>query len=296
MNHKTSRTVLTSLLLVALLAGSTFSLKQVERDRGHAATLEEVIYLPSGKILKRLSLGYSSLLADIYWTRAVQYFGARHVAESMHYELLPTLLEITTDLDPHIIDVYQFGSVFLSQQPPNGAGKPDVAVALVEKGIRENPEYWRLYFTLGFIHYIDRKDYQAAQDAFEKGSKVPGALPWMKVMAARMADRRKDVNTAIALWRVVFETASDQEVKDTAISHLDSIHADLDIMELDRRVNAYHEHTGTYPAQWEDLIRAGLLQGIPADPHGKPYKLLLNGVVAVENAKKFPFLNEWRYQ
>jgi tetratricopeptide (TPR) repeat protein len=290
------------LLTAALLAGSVVCLRQITAERGREATLEEVLYLPSGKVLKKASLGYSSLLADIYWTRAVQYFGSQHIGnaplatKSTNYSLLYPLLNITSDLDPHILVVYQFGSIFLSQQPPEGAGQPDKAVALVEKGIRENPEYWRLYFTLGFIHYVDRKDYKAAQEAFEKGSRIPGALPWMKVMAARMAERGKDVNTAIALWRAVYDSAQDMQVKKTAISHLGSIRADLDIMELDRRVNAYHARTGTYPANWEDLIRAGLLQGIPADPHGEPYKLLLNGVIGVQDPKQFPFLNEWRYQ
>lgn len=296
MNRRTKRTVLISLLLIALMASSVLSLRKVEAERGHEATLEEVLYLPSGKMLKRLSLGYSSLLADIYWTRAVQYFGSRHIEKTAHYELLYPLLDITTDLDPHIIVVYEYGSVFLSQPPPNGAGQPDRAAALVEKGIRENPEYWRLYFTLGFIHYMDRKDYKAAQQAFEKGSEIPGALPWMKVMAARMAERGRDVNTAIALWTALRDTTRDKDIKQNAIGHLDSIRADLDIMELDRRVNMYHDRTGTYPAKWEDLIRAGLLQGIPTDPHGEPYKLLLNGVVNVENSKQFPYLNEWRYQ
>src|SRR5713226_145845 len=289
-------TIICSLLLVVFFAGTLLARSQVEKLRGKEVTLEEVLYLPSGKVLKRLSLGYSSLLADIYWTRAVQYFGSRHVAQATHYELLYPLLDITSDLDPHIIAVYEYGSIFLSQKPPNGAGQPDKAAALVEKGIRENPEYWRLYFTLGFIHYIDRQDYQAAQQAFDKGSKIPGALSWMKVMAARMAERRKDVNTAILLWTGVLDNTRDKDVKKTAISHLESIRADLDIMELDRRVNAYHDRTGTYPANWEDLIRAGLLQGIPADPHGEPYKLLLNGVISVQDPKQFPFLNEWRYQ
>ena len=290
------KVAITSLLIASLMAGAVACLTQITAERGREATLEEVLYLPSGKVLKKVSLGYSSLLADIYWTRAVQYFGSRHVAESTNFELLYPLLDITSDLDPHILVVYQFGSIFLSQQPPEGAGQPDKAVALVEKGIRENPEYWRLYFTLGFIHYVDRKDYKAAQLAFEKGSQVPGALPWMKVMAARMAERGKDVNTAIALWRAVLDNAQDKDIKKTAISHLDSIHADLDIMELDRRVNTYHDRTGTYPTQWEDLIRAGLLRGIPADPHGEPYKLLLNGVISAQDPKQFPFLNEWRYQ
>jgi hypothetical protein len=296
MNRFNKEMVMISLLTAALLAGSVVCLRQITAVRGREATLEEVLYLPSGKVLKKASLGYSSLLADVYWTRAVQYFGSRQGVEATHYDMLYPLLDITSDLDPHILVVYQFGSIFLSQEPPAGAGQPDKAVALVEKGIRENPDYWRLYFTLGFIHYVDRKDYKAAQEAFEKGSQIPGALPWMKVMAARMAERGRDVNTAIALWKAVLDGSKDKNIRNTAIGHLNSIRADLDIMELDRRVNAYHDRTGRYPGEWTDLIQAGLLQRVPADPHGDPYKLQLNGVIGVQDPKQFPFLNEWRYQ
>src|SRR5205807_8408154 len=110
------------------------------------------------------------------------------------------LLDITTDLDPHLLIGYQFGSIFLSQPPPAGAGQPDKAVALVEKGIKANPDYWRLYFTLGCIHYFDRKDYKAAHEAFQKGSEIPGAMPWMKVMAATMAEHAGETKMAVAIW------------------------------------------------------------------------------------------------
>src|SRR6266700_5640390 len=187
-------------LFLATLAGSVFSLRAVDAARGKEATLEEVLYLPSGKTVKRLSLGYHSLLADIYWTRAVQYFGGRH-GQSTRYDLLYPLLDIATDLDPQLIEAYQSGSVLLSQPVPEGAGQADKAVTLLEKGIRENPTYWRLYFTLGFVHYMDRHDPKAAEEAFTRGSNVHGALPFMKVMAARMAERTDDVTTAVYLWK-----------------------------------------------------------------------------------------------
>ena len=82
MNTSRKVTVIAGLLLVTLFAGSIVSRRQVEKMRGKEATLEEVLYLPSGKTVKRLSLGYSSLLANIYWTRAVQYFGSRHIQRS----------------------------------------------------------------------------------------------------------------------------------------------------------------------------------------------------------------------
>jgi tetratricopeptide (TPR) repeat protein len=278
-------------LLVVFFAGTVLSRSQVEKLRGKEVTLEEVLYMPSGKSLKRLSLGYSSLLADIYWTRAVQYFGDKMNQRSMRYDLLYPLLDITTDLDPHLIVTYEFGSLFLSQRPPEGAGQPEKAVALVEKGIRENPTYWRLYFTLGFIHYLDRRDYKAASAAFLKGSEVPGALPWMKVMAARMAEHGDDRNTAVYLWKAVYDTSIDPSVKETAVQHLTSLHAEADIEQLEQRVKVYRERTGVLPARWLDMVRAGLLPGLPQDPDGAEYKLMPDGTVDVQDPAKFRFLN-----
>ena len=70
-------TVVFSLVLVACVAASVLLLRRLDQMR-NSATLEEVLYISSPKALKRLSLGYDGLLADIYWTRAVQYFGSRH--------------------------------------------------------------------------------------------------------------------------------------------------------------------------------------------------------------------------
>jgi tetratricopeptide (TPR) repeat protein len=293
---RNSRTIaVATLLLIVFFAGSVVTLRGVETSRGREATLEDVLYLPSSKTLKRLSLGYSGLLADIYWTRAVQYFGSKHIRHSQRYDLLYPLLDITTDLDPRIIVAYEYGSVFLSQQPPNGAGEPDKAVKLIEKGIRENPDYWKLYFTLGFVHYMDRHDPRAAQQAFEKGSEIPGAMPWMKVMAARMAEHSKDASTAAALWEAVYQTTSDPSVKKAAQSHLESIKADVDIRELQNRVQIYRERTGHLPADWAEMERAGLVRGIPLDPNGEAYRLKADGKVEVADANKYPYLGEWLY-
>ena len=279
------------MLFVVLFSSSIVGRRRVEAVSGNQATLDEVLYLPSGKTIKKLSLGYSSLLADIYWTRAVQYFGARHIGGEARYELLAPLLDITTDLDPNLTVAYDTGSIFLSQKPPEGAGQPDKAAALVEKGIRANPSNWRLYFTLGFIHYTDRHDPKAAQLAFQKGSEVPGALPWMKAMAARMAERADDPATAASLWQTIYDTTKDTGLKDTAVKHLTSLLVESELNELERRTKAYFDRHNAYPEEWSDLIRDGLVRGVPVDPKGAPYKLRLDGTVQVQNPKDFPFLD-----
>src|ERR1041385_9319167 len=102
MRPRAALTLVLAVVLILSMSTAVVLLRRIDHLRS-GATLEEVLYIPSPKILKRMSLGYSGLVADVYWTRAVQYFGAKHRARAKHYELLAPLLDITTELDPHLI-------------------------------------------------------------------------------------------------------------------------------------------------------------------------------------------------
>jgi hypothetical protein len=282
-------TIIASALLLSCMLGAALVLQRVDRLRT-GASLEEILYIDSPSALRRMSLGYTGLLADVYWTRAVQYFGHKHYAGSMHYDLLYPLLNITTELDPHLTAAYEFGSVFLAQKPPDGAGMPDQAVKLVEKGIRQNPDKWRLYYELGFIHYVERKDYVAAARAFQAGSTVPGAHPWMKLLAARMAERGGDLETSRFLWSRTYEDTQDSQIRASAAAHLRALQVDEDVLNLEAIVGKYRDKTGHWPATLADLVAAGDLPGIPVDPLGNPYKLMENGRIEVREPDRLPFI------
>ncbi len=282
-------TVLATVLLVVSLTGAVLLVRRLDRMRA-GQTLHEVLYIPSPKMVKRLSLGYSGLLADIYWTRAVQYFGGKHQQRSQEYKLLAPLLDITTTLDPHLLPAYEFGGIFLTQRPPQGAGDADAAVALVQRGIRENPGAWRLYYNLGYIEYIERKDYTAAARVFEEGSKVPGAHPWMRIMAAIMAQHAGEIETARYLWQHIYESTQDKEIKENAVRHLTALRVDEEVDQLEALVRQYHQNTGKQPASWFQMISDGYLRRLPVDPLGKPYKLMPDGRVEVRDLDSLPFI------
>ena len=233
MRARARTTLVAALVLAASLAGAALTVRHLDHLRA-GATAEEALYVPSPKILQRMSLGYSGLVADIYWTRAVQYFGQQHHLHSRNYKLLPPLLDIATTLDPHLLAAYEFGATFLAQKPPEGAGDPDAAVRLVERGVRENPSAWRLYYNLGFIHYFERHDYAAAADAFERGSRVPGAYPWMKVMAAQMSQHAGDLQTARWLWSSLYQTTENDEIRVNAAKHLRALRVDEEVSLLEK--------------------------------------------------------------
>jgi len=285
-------TAAASVLLLLSLAGSVLLLRRLDQVRTHA-TLEEVLYFNSPKLVKRLSLGYDGLLADIYWTRAVQYFGNRYGTQGADYKLLAPLLEITTALDPKLIVAYQFAANFLGPKPPDGAGQPDKAIALLEYGIRNNPDNWKLYYELGFIYYyMQPKDYAHAAEAFERGTKVPDTNIFLRVLAAQMAQHAGEIQTSRMLWQVAYETTQDDQIRKNAVAHLRALKVDEDITELEKLVAAYRERTGVLPSSFSVLIGAGMLRGVPADPDGKPYKLLPDGRIELRNPEDFPFVEK----
>jgi tetratricopeptide (TPR) repeat protein len=288
-SHRT--TALLATVLVVCLAAAIFTVTHADRARPNA-TLQEVLYIPSPAVVKRLSLGYTGLLADLYWTRAVQYFGRNHLLGTNDYRLLSPLLEITTRLDPHLTVAYEFGSIFLSERPPNGAGDPDAAIRLVRYGIQENSDDWHLYYQLGFIYSLEKKDYLSAAQAFEQGSKVPNAHPFLKLLAARMAEQGGDMETARLLWATTYESTKDKQIKANAAAHLRALQVDEIVPKLEDVILGYFRRAGHYPDSWGDLIRAGYLRGVPLDPLGRPYRLAPGGKVEVTHPDDLPFITE----
>ncbi|PSH05462.1 MAG: hypothetical protein CXZ00_01880 [Acidobacteria bacterium] len=279
-----------ALLLTLLLAASITLVYQIDRVRADEP-LQEVLYLPSPTVVKRLSLGYSGLLADIYWTRVVQYFGAKHKAKAKQYLILEPLLDMTTSLDPKLLPAYQFGSVFLAQKPPEGAGNPVAAAQLVEKGIRENPTAWRLYYDLGYIYWLELKNPRKAAEAFERGSHVPGAHPWMKVMAAALEAHAGETETAIYMWTNILNSTDDANLRANAINRLRCLRVDSEVKILQDRIDQFTKQRGRLPSGWEELISAGLLHRTPIDPKDNPYQLV-SGRVQVAQPELFPFIRQ----
>ena len=284
-------TAIASIALVICMMSTVLLLRKLDQLRTGSA-VEEVLYISSPSVLKRISLGYGGLLADVYWTRAVQYFGGKHHNGAQHYALLAPLLEITTRLDPRLLVAYEYGANFLAPKPPDGAGMPRRAIELAEYGIRNNPNEWKLYYQLGFIHYMELQDYAAAADAFARGSRVPNAHPWLKLMAAQMAEHAGDLQTARMMWTTMYQSTHDRSIKANAAAHLRALQVDEDVSIVEALVARYRDRTGRLPGSFSDLEAAGSLRGTPVDPLGHPYRLMQNGHVVVRVPDDLPFLKK----
>jgi hypothetical protein len=284
-------TAIAAACLAVSMSACVLLLRNIDRIRPKA-TIEDALYISSPKMVKRASLGFDGLMACIYWTRTVQYFGHRHFDRARTFNELAPLLEITTTLDPHLLPAYGFGASFLAPQPPGGAGEPERAIRLMEYGIEHNPDNWHLYYDLGFVYYTELKDYRNAAAVFERGSKVPNAHPFMKIMAAQMAMHAGDFATARMLWTATYESSSESIIRQNALEHLRALKVDEDVTNLESAVARFAERTGSPPVSMPELVMAEHLPGFTVDPDGNPYQLTLDGQVQVQNPDDFPFITK----
>jgi len=233
----------------------------------------EVLFLPSANVIKKLSLGYNGLLADIYWMRAVQYYGAKRLSNEPSFPLLSPLIDIATTLDPQLVHAYRFGSIFLSEREPIGANEPERAIELLKKGIENNPAEWQLYRDVGFVYYWFLHDYAKAAKFFLEGSKNPKSAIWMKTFAAQLLAKGGSRDTARFLWQEVFQSSENQRMKENAREHLEQLTAEEDIETLQALVKTIEAKTGEKILSIDQLVSLGFFRKAPCDPRGFPYVL-----------------------
>lgn len=284
-------------MAVAALLASAVGL-QVLRERQPALTSgqDELLYVRSPEAMKRMALSYDALLADVYWIRAIQHYGdtKRSTDADKSYHLLYPLLDLTTSLDPRFNAAYQFGAIFLAERPPAGPGQPAQAIALLEKGIKAQPDNWRLLQALGFIHYWWYEDYPTAARWFDEAARRPRAPVWMAPLAAVTLAQGGNRNASRQMWRSIAEHEGDEWFRMEALRRLQQLDA-LDQMDaLRSALSAYRSRTGRPAGRWEDLVAARLLRGVPRDPLGLPYRLVGGEVALDAQSRLLPLPNPAR--
>jgi hypothetical protein len=282
------------LAAIALLMSSAVWLQAVRGTFESSAPGEPTLYL-TARALDRIAFAHRPLVADLYWIRSIQYFGGQRrrieaelrsgaqladVQSRIGFELLYPLLDSTTLLDPMFNIAYRFGAIFLSSPYPQGAGRPDQAVALLEKGTRVRPDKWEYLHDIGFVYYWDVQDYVKAAEYFNRAAELPGSPWWLRAMAATTLAKGGQRSTSRMLWQQMYESGDDT-ARRTALLRLQQLDAIDRIEALQRAVNEVAAGRPDGGLSWQALAAAKRLAGIPIDPAGVPYELSASGQVSL---------------
>jgi tetratricopeptide (TPR) repeat protein len=258
---RAARRVVPKLTLVVGLSLLYPMQRWIDKTSSPATVSEEALYFSSGTTIKKMSLGLEALAADIYWIRTVQYFGRKLVDSGKPL-------------------AYRFGAIFLPERDLPGA------IDLTERGIRENPNEWRLYQDLAYIYWQAGNASKAGEQAdnyersaywFEKGGDVPGAPWWMRDLGGLMKIKGGSREAARAVYSA-YLSSDDQNVRMQAIERLKQLRSLDELDAINALLARYREQTGVCPVDLRALaskLRAMNLSidddSMPVDPNGFEY-------------------------
>ncbi len=254
-------------ILILILASIPFQNK-IDEAHGKFDYIEDSMYL-SSSTLEKMSLGYRELMADIYWMRALQYFGGKDL-DKQNPELLYNYFNIITDLEPKFVNAYRYGGTFLAEPPPYGLGNFELGVGILEKGRVNNPENFRLPLEEAFLHYIYPKNYAKAAELFEEAGSKPGLSAFRKAsidgMAAAAHAHGGDRENSKQIWKTIYETSPSEGRRNFALRNLQEIQT-MDIEDnLTLALGEYRKRFNKFPEGVQDIADAGIIKEIPTSP------------------------------
>jgi hypothetical protein len=196
---RSGRAAAVALLLILALAAQAWVQRGFE-TAWPRRNLEQLLYLPSGRHLKTLTLGFSNLAADVLWIRAIGYFGG-HALTDREYPWLYHILDQVTTLDPTFSYPYFFGGIVLAVERESG----EESIALLSKGMTRYPGDWRYPFYIGFSAFYHLRDPQRAAVFMRHAASLPGSPEYLPHLAASLLAESGRVDAAIRFLETMAE-------------------------------------------------------------------------------------------
>lgn len=212
----------------------------------------------SAETLKLVNFGARELIANWYWLTLIQYYGGGDPYGK--YRKLAELFNTITELSPKFVAAYQTALLILP-----GEGFIDEALELSKRGKANLPDSWEIPYYTGLVHHIYRKDYVAAAREFEEAAAKTAAPPLTRYMAAVYYTQADQYQVAYNLFKVIYETTTDEFVKERSSKYL----AHLEILfALQQASDDFLLRLGRYPKNLEELVTERIIKEIPVSPIG----------------------------
>ena len=259
--------------LLVLAAASVSTQAPLDRRLGAFRAQEEALYLWSGEHVQRLVPGLRGAWPPTSTGSAPSSTSAGSGSSpgTSGSSCWNPLIDITTTLDPRLEIAYRYGAVFLSEPPPVGAGRPRAGVALLERGVANLPQSWRLRQDLGFFTFLFLGDSQRAAAILLEASRIPGAAFWLRTLAADVLSKGGDRASARRMWQQMYDQAEGGLIKVNAREHLRVLDTEEQADRLTAAVAEYERRFGRRPAKLEEVTARALAPGPLKDEGGVPF-------------------------
>lgn len=264
------RNILLAIASLALFGGAVFAQHAADAN----ATKPErgdLMYLPNEKLLHHFTGGMDTVVADLLWLNCVLFTG-QQIRGEHDFSWLQQMTTTVTQLDPHFVDAYRFGGMFLAALQDDA----DAALELFKAGIVKNPQSWELPYEAAMVWLLNRKDEPGAQVQaayYLSLAAVHEDCPLtVRDLAAKLQGEHNLTEIEAQMWDKL-ELSDDDLLHDLAVRKKSEMQIRRNLGTLADLVETYREKTGKPPATLEDLVTAKLIPQIYPDPIGGHYFL-----------------------
>lgn len=201
-------------IFVCLCAGVYFT--QVQMD-SYSSKLSKyyveknlLITLPTSTI-KMLTFGFDNLLSDIAWLQFIQYYGENNIIKlsgSKDYDFSYSYkyIDVVTALDPEFAYAYWFGAFAIADEME----KPDLAIDLINKGIKNNPKNWWLPYTAAVLQLMYKNNFVEAEKYIDKAYILKPDDNKIKVLKEVLHSKAQKQEKTKLIWVEIYKDAARQ--------------------------------------------------------------------------------------
>lgn len=211
-------------------------LKAIQRD-----------LIPS-ELLSYGHFGFRTILADLYWLRAIQDFVSWNGKELFFLDYFKNI----STLDPKFEHPYLF-AIWTIPINKDDVARLDMVANVAEKGIQQIPSSWQIPYHLGTQYYLFTKSYEKAKEYLRIAAERPNApLGVYLNYSSFVINEVKGHKASMDLVKVIYDNTTDETLKKVI-----ALGMQTEIVQtmIERGIVAYKTSTGKYPTSLDDLTK-----------------------------------------
>ena len=254
----------------------------------HKPFVEKLGLLPRVEVLQMFSADQKQLVGASMIMKVLMYFGGLVEKDQAKlvippdYQAMSRILHGAVKLDPYNMDAYYFAQAILVWD----VGQYKIANDLLQYGMKYRTWDWYLPFFAGFNYAYFLRDYEHAAHFYMETARLSGE-PLFANLAGRYMHEAGQTELAITYLSAMEKSAKNGAIKKTYFMRLQALQA---VRSIESARDAYRQDSGRLPGSIEELMRAGYLKRLPADPYGGRFYIEPDGKVTTTS--KFAFMKK----
>lgn len=295
-------TLVVSTLVFALLAASVALRDRLDVHRpDQVDALLETPLVPAS-VVRLMSLGFESALADLSYLKAIQLFGEKRFERDLESLLVRSravarLLEHTTDLDPRFDYAYIFGAYTIPVPDLDyRLHNADLAIDLLRKGSSNGGNDWRIPFNQAYLHST-RGEFIQASKAMNEAARRPKGPQYLPFLATRMAAQGGSIETGIAMAETMLDAAATDDQREQLVERIKMLVMEREIQAIEKAIERFAVAQGRIPETLDELVATRTLTQLPEEPHGGGWEYdAVTGAVTSDAAPRLRISENFLYE